>query len=293
MLLREVLQQHEIVIAPGAYDAVSAQIIEKAGFPVTYITGLGNEASDIGYPDLGLTTSTEIVRRAWNIVQSARVPVICDADTGFGGALNLYRTIRMFESAGVSGIHIEDQTFPKRCGALAGKQVIPAEDFAKRIRAAVDARQSEDFVIIARTDAKSSSGIEEVIRRLNLYVENGADLGMLGDFYTLEEYKRIVTAVSVPVVAVASCHGLFSRQPDISVDDWKSVGIKMVLYWHLPLFAAMKAVTKAVLELKESGTTYQMKDDLFAYSDYEEVMELSKWLGIDEKYGFKTPSNAQ
>ena len=293
MLLREVLQQHEIVIAPGAYDAVSAQIIEKAGFPVTYITGLGNEASDIGYPDLGLTTSTEIVRRAWNIVHSARVPVICDADTGFGGALNLYRTIRMFESAGVSGVHIEDQTFPKRCGALAGKQVIPAEDFAKRIRAAVDARQSEDFVIIARTDAKSSSGIEEVIRRLNLYVKNGADLGMLGDFYSLEEYDQIVKAVNAPIVAVASCHGLFSRQTDISVDDWKSVGIKMVLYWHLPLFAAMKAVTKAVLELKESGTTDQMEDDLFAYSDYEEVMELSKWLDIDEKYGFKTPSNAQ
>ena len=284
MLLREVLQQHEIVIAPGSYDAVSAQIIEKAGFPVTYIGGLINEASDIGYPDMGFTTATEIVRRAWNIVQRARVPVVCDADTGFGSALNLYRTIGMFESIGVGGVHIEDQTLPKRCGVLAGKQVIPAADFAKKIRAAVDARRSEDFVIIARTDAKATFGIDDVIKRLNLYIENGADMGMLGDFYSLEEYKRIVKAVDAPVVAVASCHGLFSRQPDISVDDWKSVGIKMVLYWHLSLFAAMKAVTKAVMELKESGTTDQMKDDLFAYSDYEEAMELPKWLERDEKY---------
>ena len=182
MMLKEVLQQHEIIIALGAYDTVSAQIIEKAGFPVTYIGGLGNEASDIGYPDIGLTTSTEIVRRAWNIVQRVRVPVVCDADTGFGGALNLYRTIRMFESVGVGGIHIEDQTFPKRCGVLAGKRVIPAMDFAKKIRAAVDARRSEDFLIIARTDAKSTFGVDEVIKRLNLYIENGADMGMLGDF---------------------------------------------------------------------------------------------------------------
>lgn len=285
MRLREVLQENEIVIAPGAYDAVSAQIIEKAGFPVAYITGLGNEASDIGYPDLGLTTSTEIVRRAWNITQRLRVPVICDADTGFGGALNLYRTIGLFESVGVSGIHIEDQTSPKRCGVLAGKQVIPAEDFAKKIKAATDARKSEDFVIIARTDAKLTLGIDEVIRRLNLYAENGADLGMLGDFYSLEEYKRIVKKVSVPIVALASCHEYYSLQPDISVDDWKAVGVKMVLYWHLPLFAAMKAVTHVVRQLKESGTTYQMKDDVFAYSEYEEVMKLSKWLDIDQKFG--------
>jgi len=285
MRLREVLQENEIVIAPGAYDAVSAQIIEKAGFPVAYITGLGNEASDIGYPDLGLTTSTEIVRRAWNITQRLRVPVICDADTGFGGALNLYRTIGLFESVGVSGIHIEDQTSPKRCGVLAGKQVIPAEDFAKKIKAATDARKSEDFVIIARTDAKSTLGIDEVIRRLNLYAENGADLGMLGDFYSLEEYKRIVKKVSVPIVALASCHDYYSLQPDISVDDWKAVGVKMVFYWHLPLFAAMKAVTHVVRQLRESGTTYQMKDDVFAYSEYEEVMKLSKWLDIDQKFG--------
>jgi methylisocitrate lyase len=213
------------------------------------------------------------------------VPVVCDADTGFGGALNVYRTVRMFESAGISGVHIEDQTFPKRCGVLAGKKVIPAEDFAKRVRAAVDARESKDFVIIARTDAKASLGIEEAIRRLNMYVENGADMAMMGDFYSLDEYKRIVTEVKAPIVACASCHAHFSLQPDFSVDEWRKAGVKMVLYWHLPLFAAMKAVTKVVNMLKDSGTTRQMREELVTYEEYEEVVKLSKWLSIDEKYG--------
>ncbi len=285
MLFRELIETQDIIIAPGAYDVVSAQIIEKAGFPIAYITGLGNEASDLGCPDLGLTTSTELIRRAGNVVRSVSVPVVCDADTGFGGALNVYRTIRMFESAGISGVHIEDQTFPKRCGVLAGKKVIPAEDFARRVRAAVDARESKDFVIIARTDAKASLGIEEVIRRLNMYVENGADMAMLGDFYSLDVYKRIVTEVKAPIVACASCHAHFSFQPDFSVDEWKKTGVKMVLYWHLPLFAAMKAVTRVVNMLKDSGTTQQMSEELVTYEEYEEVVKLSKWLSIDEKYG--------
>jgi len=221
------------------------------------------------------------------VVQSVSVPVVCDADTGFGGALNIHRTIRMFESAGVSGVHIEDQTFPKRCGVLAGKKVIPAQDFARRVRAAVDARENKDFVVIARTDAKASLGIEEAMRRLNMYVENGADMAMVGDFYSLDEYKRIVREVKAPLVACASCHAHFSLQPDISVDEWKKAGVKMVLYWHLPLFAAMKAVAKVVNMLRDTGTTRQMSEELVAYEEYEEVLRLSKWLTIDEKYGSK------
>ena len=160
MGLREVLEREEIIIAPGAYDVISAEIIEKAGFPISYISGLGNEASDLGYPDLGLTTASEIVRKAGNVAAAVSVPVVCDADTGFGGGLNICRTIQMFETVGVSGVHIEDQTFPKRCGLLAGKQVIAAEQFARRVRTAVDARKNSDFVIIARTDSKVSGGVE-------------------------------------------------------------------------------------------------------------------------------------
>ena len=285
MKIRDVLENHELVIAPGAYDTISAIIIEKAGFPIVYLTGLGNEASDLGYPDLGFTTSTELVRRASNITQCVQVPVVCDADTGFGGALNLHRTIRMFEAIGVSAIQIEDQTFPKRCGVLAGKKVISSDAFAKKIRAAVDSRRNQNFLIIARTDAKPSSGLQDIIRRLNLYAEHGADMVMLGDFYTIDEYKRIVKDVKAPIIALASCHDQFSIQPDISVNDWKKIGVKMVVYWHLPLFAAMKAVTMVVEELKNSGTTSQLKESVFTYSDYEQVVNLSKWLDFDKKFG--------
>ena len=284
MSFRDVLNKEGIIIAPGAYDVVSAQIIENAGFPVCYITGLGNEASDLGFPDLGLTNSVEIIRRAANIAQVVDVPVVCDADTGFGGVTNLVRTVRMFEVAGVGGIHLEDQTFPKRCGVLAGKKVIGAEAFVKKIGAAIAARKSPEFVIIARTDAKTM-GIDEVVRRLNLYVDHGADMGMLGDFYTFDEYRRIAGEVKAPIVACASDEDHFSIQPNFSIEEWKKMGIKMVLYWHLPLFTAMRAVERAVTALRTRGSTDTLQNDIVRYRDYEKVVKLSKWLEIDEKYG--------
>lgn len=283
MGLREVLEREEIIIAPGAYDVISAEIIERAGFPIAYICGLGNEASDLGYPDLGLTAAAEIVRRAGNVAAAVSVPVVCDADTGFGGGLNICRTIQMFETVGVSGVHIEDQTLPKRCGLLAGKQVIAAEQFARRVRTAVDARKNSDFVIIARTDSKVSGGVDEAIRRLNIYIENGADMAMVGDAYSYEHYVRLAKEVKAPLVACASDPDHFSVQPDFTLDQWKKTGVKMVVYWYLPLFAAMKAVARAVISLKEAGSIGNVINDLSTYKEYESVVGLDKWLTIDEK----------
>ncbi|MFC1992770.1 oxaloacetate decarboxylase [Chloroflexota bacterium] len=284
MKLRELIAKEDIIITPGAYDVVSAQIIEKVGFPAVYITGLGNEASDLGYPDMGLANAVEVIRRAGNVAQSVSIPIVCDSDTGYGGVMNIYRTIQMFEATGISGVHIEDQTFPKRCGLLSGKGVIPAEDFARRVRLAADARKSKDFLIIARTDAKALLGIDEAIKRLNLYAENGADMVMVGDFYTFEEYKRIAKEVKLPLVAVAADPEHYSDQPDFSIDEWKRTGVKMVLYWYIPLFSAMKAVYRALKTFKDSGTTKQIIDDMFTYGEYSEVVGLQKWLEIDEKY---------
>jgi len=278
MGLREVLNNEEIIIAPAAYDVVSAQIIEKAGFPLAYLSGLGNEASDLGYPDLGLTTVSEIVRKAGNIAAVVHVPVVCDADTGFGEDINLRRTVRMFEAAGVSGIHIEDQTFPKRCGALRGKQVIEAEQFAQKIRTAVDARKSADFVIIARTDSKVAGGIDEAIKRLNMYIENGADMAMVGDLYSFEQYLRLAREVKAPLVACAADPERFYIQPDFTRDQWKKTGVKMVLYWYLPLFAAMKAVQRAVESLKRTGSTKEITGELLTYKEYAETVDLDRWL---------------
>jgi 2-methylisocitrate lyase-like PEP mutase family enzyme len=285
MRFRELLDKEEIIIAPAAYDVLSAKIIEKAGFPLAYLGGLGNEASDLGYPDLGLTTVTEIVRRAGNIAGVVNVPVVCDADTGFGGALNICRTVRMFETAGISGIHIEDQSFPKRCAAIRGKRLVDAEQFAKRIKTAADARKIEDFVIIARTDSKVAGGIDEAIRRLNMYIENGADMAMVGDLYTFDQYVRLVREVKAPLVVCAADPEHFSLQPDFTLDQWKKTGVKMVLYWYLPLFAAMKAVHRAVVSLKQTGSIKEIMDDLFKYKEYTNTVDLDKWLKIDEQSG--------
>ena len=277
MGFRELIEREEIIIAPAAYDVVSAQIIEKAGFPLAYLSGLGNEASDLGYPDVGLTTVTEIVRRAGNIAAVVNVPVVCDADTGFGGCMNIRRTVRMFEAAGVSGIHIEDQTFPKRCAALAGKTLISAEQFAKRIGVAAEARKNSDFVIIARTDCKIVGGVNEAIRRLNLYIENGADMVMVGDLYPFDQYRRLAGEVRVPLVACAAAPDCFRIQPDFTFDQWKKTGVKMVLYWYLPLFAAMKAVERAVVSLKQTGSIKEIVDSLSTYREYAKVVDLDKW----------------
>jgi 2-methylisocitrate lyase-like PEP mutase family enzyme len=284
MTLREIIEKETIIIAPCAYDVVTAQIVEQAGYPVCWVTGFGNEASDLGYPDLSLTNSVEMIRRAANIAQVVNVPIICDADTGFGGVINLYRTVKMFETVGVSGIHIEDQTFPKRCGFLAGKNVISSEKFVKKIQAAISARKSREFLIFARTDAKAL-GVDEVIRRLNLYIENGADVAMLGDLYTFDEFKRIAREVKGPIAACAADEDNFSSQPNFSVDEWRETGVKFAVYWHLLLFTAMKAVERAVKILKVSGTTDSLGKEIFSYKEYEKIVNLSNWLEIDKKYG--------
>lgn len=280
--LRKLIEVKDIIIAPGAYDAVCAEIIDKEGFDVVYISGLGVEASDLGKPDIGLTAETEITRRAGIIVQSVNKPVICDADTGYGGLKNVWRTIRDFEAAGVSAVHIEDQTFPKRCGALPGKGVISVEDYVKKLRTMLDARRSEDFLIIARTDAKIL-GMGEVIKRLKIYTETGADMVFLGDFYTRDEYKQIVDKVKSPII---SCDNAFMpcEQPNFSIEEWKDIGIKMVIYWSLPLFTAMKAIKKALQTLKSKGTVLEMRDEILSYKEYGEVVDLQKWLDFDSEY---------
>ncbi|SPF42161.1 putative Methylisocitrate lyase [Syntrophobacter sp. SbD1] len=283
MNFRELIANEEIIIAPAAYDVLSALIIEKAGFPIAYLGGLSNEASDLGYPDLGLATVAEIVRKAGNITEVANVPVVCDADTGFGGSVNIRRTVRMFEAAGVSGIHIEDQTFPKRCAAIRGKQLLEAEQFAKRIRTAADSKKNKDFVIIGRTDSKVVGGVDEAIRRLNLYIENGADMAMVGDLYSFDNYVRLVREVKAPLVVCAADPEHYRLQPDFTLDQWKKSGVKMVLYWFLPLFAAMKAVKRAVSYLKQTGSIEGIVDELFTYGEYSKTVDLDKWLQIGKQ----------
>jgi 2-methylisocitrate lyase-like PEP mutase family enzyme len=282
MRFTQILEQHPVVAAPGAYDAFSARIIEQAGFPLVYFSGLGNEASDLGFPDLGLTTATEMARRVANITQCVNVPVVCDADTGFGGAVNVARTVRLFEAAGVAAIHLEDQSFPKRCGLLTGKQVVEPEVFAAVVETALTARRGSEFCIIARSDAKAADGVDGVIERLKRYAAHGAHAVMLGDFYTLPEYERIAAAVPVPLVVCAADHDHAEQQPDFTLEQWQDAGVGMVVYWHLPLFAALRGVRDAVEGLKQTGSTQSVSNRVAGYGEYAQITDLETWLRLGD-----------
>ncbi|MEM7408367.1 MAG: isocitrate lyase/phosphoenolpyruvate mutase family protein [Pseudomonadota bacterium] len=283
MSLRSLLDGPHALAAPGAYDAFSARIIAEAGFPLAYLSGLANEASDLGYPDIGFTTASELVRRAGNLARVLDVPLVCDADTGFGGPANVIRTVREFEAAGVSAIHLEDQVFPKRCGVLDGKEVVAMDTFARTVQTATDARESDEFLIIARTDAKQTDGVDGVIQRLCSYVEAGADAVMTGDFYTAAEYAEITRSVSVPLFACAADPAHFDVQPNFSLTQWQSLGVKVAVYWYLPLFAASAAVRGAVNGLRDLGTATLGGTPVDSYHDYAAIVDLCHWLDTTDR----------
>src|ERR671922_1304289 len=198
--LRQRLREPGIIVAPGAYDCLTAKLIERQGFPAVYMTGAGTALTRLGKPDLGLATLSEMVANAAAMTATVSIPLIADADTGYGGALNVYRTVREYERAGVAALHLEDQVFPKRCGHLDGKQVISREDMVIKLRAAVEARVDEDFVLIARTDALAVTGLDDTLRRCRPNTRAGADVLFVRALPTREEIERVVRDVPVPLL---------------------------------------------------------------------------------------------
>ena len=238
-----------MVVAPGAYDGLTARLISQADFAAVYMTG-GGTSSGFGYPDYGLLTMSEMVENAGRIVDAVDLPVISDADNGYGNELNTYRTIRAFEKAGVAGVHIEDQAFPKKCGHLDDKELIPLEDYVAKIRAAADARRSDDFVIIARTDARASLGFEEGVRRCNAALEAGADVAFLEAMQTVDELKA----------APKEIHGLCllnvvrgGKTPDVSFAEAEEMGYKIAIVPGLLLIQAIGACDQALADMKAEG----------------------------------------
>ena len=223
--LRALLAREEMIVAPGAYDAVSALTIQQAGFAAVYMTGSGTAAS-LGFPDIGLVTMTEMVENAARIARSVSIPLIADADTGYGNELNVTRTVREYEARGVAGLHIEDQVAPKRCGHLEGKEVVPREAFVSKIRAAVNARISPDFVVIARTDARAVLGLDEAIARANEALEAGADIAFVEAAQTLEEVAAIPRRVRGPCLLNMVSGG---KTPIIGFDEAAAMGYRIAI----------------------------------------------------------------
>lgn len=244
--LRELIAKEGMVVAPGCYDGLTAKLIRQAGFNAIYMSG-GSTSSAHGYPDYGLLTMSEMVENASRIADAVDVPVISDADNGYGNELNVYRTIRAFEKAGVAGVHIEDQVFPKRCGHLDDKELVSREDYVAKIRAAVDARRDPNFMIIARTDARAGHGLAEAVARVNAAIAAGADMAFVEAPQTMEEMAQVPRLVKGPCLLNIVRNG---KTPEVTLGQAKEMGYAVSIVPGLLLASVIGAVDQALEGLK-------------------------------------------
>ncbi len=264
----------EPIMVPGAFNALVARLAEQAGFSAVYVSGATLSAS-AALPDIGLLTLTEFVEQARVIAQATSLPVLCDADTGFGEAVNVERTVRLFEAAGVAGIHLEDQQLPKRCGHLSGKTLVPAEAMVAKLRAAVAVRKDPGFVIIARTDARGVTGFDNAVDRARLYLQAGADMIFPEALESAEEFGRFAKEVRAPLLANMT---EFGRSPSLDFSELSRMGYRLVLYPVTTLRTALATARQTLLYLRQHGNqrgllpqmlTRQELYDLLGYADYE------------------------
>jgi len=281
--LRELLASAPPVVAPGAYDALSARLIEQAGFDVVYMTGFGTTASLIGRPDVGLLSGAEMVDNARRIVSAVDVPVIADADTGYGNALNVVRTVQLYEQAGVAGIQLEDQIMPKKCGHMSGKLLIGADEMAGKIRAAVSARQDPDLVIIARTDAVAVDGLDEALVRARAFADAGADLLFVEAPTSEEDIARVAEELSdvAPLVFNWAEGG---RTPPLPLERIGALGYSLVIYPIGTLLAATTGIRSLLATLKAEGTPASALDDLPSFGEFTDLIGLPEVQQLEQRF---------
>lgn len=279
--IRELFSTKNMIVAPGAHDALTAKIIGKLGFDAVYMTGYGQSASHLGKPDVGLMTMSEMVMRAANTVEAAQVPVIADADTGFGNAVNVMRTVREYEKAGVAVIQLEDQVLPKKCGHMTGRQLVETEEMVGKIKAAVDSRCNPDFMIMARTDARTTQGIEAAIERGLAYKEAGADIVFIESPESQEEMKLINE--KIPGLTLANMvEG--GRTPVIQNSELEALGYNLVIYPTASTYVVTKAMVDLWEGLKKDGTTANMLDQMIPFPRFNELIGLDEIREIEANY---------
>jgi 2,3-dimethylmalate lyase len=282
--LRELLTGPELLVAPGAYDALSARLIAQAGFSTVYMTGFGTAASVLGQPDVGLLTMSEMVGRAAALATVVGdLPLIADADTGYGNPLNVRRTIREYERAGVAGLHIEDQIWPKKCGHMEGKQVIPTAEMVQKIRAAVEARQDPDFVIIARTDSNAVYGLADALQRGRAYREAGADVLFIEAPRSIEELQAI--AQSFPDVPLLFNWAESAKTPPLSFAEIHALGFKLVLLPVSLLFRATQAMLQLLATLKQGQIPSASQTPTVTFGEFTSLIGLPDIQMLERQYG--------
>jgi 2-methylisocitrate lyase-like PEP mutase family enzyme len=279
--LKKLLQSKDPILAPGAYDAMSALLIQEAGFDVVYMTGFGSSASQLGQPDVGLLTMPEMVSNAKWIVQAVDVPVIADGDTGYGNPLNVIRTVTEY-AAGVSAIQLEDQVSPKKCGHMDGKQVIPAEEMARKISAAVDARKSENFMIIARTDARAAEGIDSAIDRVSRYKEAGADILFVEAPQSVDEIEKVGKSFSGTPLLFNWLEG--GKTPPVSYNFLRKNGFKIILFPLCTIFAANKTIREVLSSIKKEGTPENVMNRFPTFDEFTDIIGLPQIKKLERRY---------
>jgi 2-methylisocitrate lyase-like PEP mutase family enzyme len=282
--LRAMLKQDGMIVAPGAYDCITARTIAQAGFSAVYMTGAGTAAT-LGYPDYGLVTMSEMADNAGRIANCVDVPVIADADTGYGNELNTTRTVREYERRGVAGLHIEDQGFPKKCGHLDNKVIVPLDEYLAKVRAAVAARQNPDFLVIARTDSRAVLGLEEAIRRANAALAAGADMAFVEAPQTVEEVASVPKLVKGPCLFNNVWRG---KSPDIAFDDAQRMGYKVTIVPGM-LFKAVIGVCDATLKQLKEGGRHPTLDTGMTVRDAFRRVGADEWDAVSERFGAAEP----
>ena len=279
--IHSLLAQHRTLMFPGVYDALGAKLVEKAGFPLTFISGYSVAASQLGLPDFGYLTQTEMVAVAKRVCSSVTIPVIIDADTGYGNALNVIRTVNELIDAGAAGMFLEDQVWPKRCGHMKGKRVIPVDEQAQKLRAAVDARDDRDFFIVARTDARQVHDLDDAIQRCRQYKEAGADALFVEAPSSREQLARIARELPPPLVANMLEGGV---TPLLTREDLEQLGFQLAVCPLTALYASAKAMQDMFNLLQTAGTTRTALDHLLPFKQFHEIIGLDAYYSLDERY---------
>ncbi|MBC2775445.1 isocitrate lyase/PEP mutase family protein [Rhizobium sp. AQ_MP] len=280
--LKTLISGSEIIMAPGAPDPLTARLVEQAGFPAVYMTGFGATASHLGVPDLGLMSQSEMTTHARNMARVVGIPIIADADTGYGGPANIERTVQEYMQAGVAAIHLEDQQQPKRCGQLAGIRLIPAEDNVRRLKCAIAARNTAKLLVIARTDALPASGADEAIRRANMYRDAGVDLVFVDGIKSIREIETIARNVDGPKV-VSIVDG--NETTGLNAEELGQMGFQIVFYAVSTLFSAVRAVQDTLSVLKRDGTTKVRQSAMVTYQEYSQIVGLKDFQSLDDRFG--------
>jgi 2-methylisocitrate lyase-like PEP mutase family enzyme len=279
--LRARLSQPGLVVAPGVFDMVSLRLADSFGFDALYMTGYGTVASHMGLPDAGLATYSDMVGRVTAMAGMARTPLIADADTGYGGLLNMRHTIRGYEAAGACAIQLEDQEFPKKCGHTPGRRVIPMDDMVRKIQVAVDSRASKDFLIIARTDARTTLGLDEALRRAEAYAKAGADILFVESPESEEEMRRIGQSFDIPLVANMVEKG---RTPVLTKPELEALGYKIGIFPVTALLAGVQAMTQVYQQFKDTGSSAKGSTPLYDFADLTRLMGFEDVWAFEKRY---------